>query len=99
MSVNKFVVMRLLAKVKVARQSMLEEVHDQVTCQNVNRPALRVELQTLRHNLFQYCGQHESRAERHKIAQVAPLPVLVNNNRPAKGVGQSRGEAENDADR
>src|SRR5580700_341201 len=94
---HELVFVRLLAEVEVRRNSVLEEVDDEVAQQNQVRSRSATQLQTLRNHLNQSGRQHESRAQGDEIAQIAPLPTALHNDRPAKNICGSCGQAEEDA--
>src|ERR1035438_605716 len=95
--VHELVVMRFLAKMEVRRDRMLEEVDDEIAQQHKKRRRPSAQLEAFWNHLDQGCGQHESRAQRDKVAQIAPLPVPLHNDRATEDVGGGRGEAEKDA--
>src|SRR5450631_1727196 len=91
---DEFVVMRLFAKMKMRCDRMLEEVDDQVAEKHQKRRRPAVKLKAFWNHLDQGGGQHEPRAQRNEVPQVAALPMPLHNNRSAENVGGSCGQAE-----
>src|SRR5579864_5180113 len=91
--VNEFVVMRFFTEVEMRRNRVFEEVNDQISQQNQKSCAPSAQLKTFWNHLDQGCGQHESRSQRDKVAQVAPLPMPLDNDRSAEDVCGSSGQA------
>ena len=98
MRMDELVVMRLFAEMEVRCNRVFEEVNDEVTKQNQEGRAASAQFETLRDHLHQSRGQHEPRTDRHKIAKIAPFPMPLHNNRPAKHVGRSSTKSQQYAD-
>ena len=98
MGMDELVVMCFFAEVKVRRDRMFEEVNDQIAQQHKKCRGSSAQLKTFWNHLDQGRGQHESRAQRDKVAKVAPLPVPLHDDRAAEDIGGGGGEAEEDAD-
>ena len=94
---EKLVVMRFFAKVKMRCDGVLEEMDDEVSDQNQQSRRLSTEFNTLRDHLHQRGGQHEARAQGHKISKVAALPMPLNNDRTTEHVRAGGGQAEQNA--
>src|SRR5579864_6525165 len=93
MCVLEFVVMGLLAEVKMWCDSVFEEMNNQVSeeHQKCSRPSSK--FKTLRNHLNNRRGQHESRTQRHEVTQVASFPMPLHDDRSAKNVGGSSRQA------
>jgi len=91
---NKFVRVGLFTKVEMRRDGVLEEVNDEVTDQYQERSLLPCEGQALRNDFDGRRRQHEPRSQRDKILQVGALPVFLDNHHPAKHIGRSRCQAQ-----
>src|SRR5581483_8785984 len=94
MRMRKLMLVRLFPKVEVGSEGVLEEVHQEVSRQNIQRRMRGIAPPALGRHFDQSHRQHEPRAQGHKIAQITPLPIAMNNNRAAKSIGSSSGEAE-----
>ena len=83
--VHVFIGVRLFAVVEVRGDGVLEEVDQQVAGQHQQRALVRAgKFKTLRHHLDQRRGQHEARAQGDEIAQIAPLPAFLHDDRAAE---------------
>src|SRR5215470_607112 len=97
MRVNELVVMRFFAEVEVWRDRVLKKVNDKVTHQHKERRRFSSHFDTLGNHLHQRRGEHESRAQRDEVAQVAPLPMPLDNDRAPEDVSGSGRETQEDA--
>src|SRR5262249_33754626 len=80
--------MRLLAKVKVPGDCMFKKMNDEISHQHEQRRFGAGKFHAFGKHL-QKCGaDHEACAERHKITQVAPLPVFSYDYSSAQAVSQ-----------
>ena len=91
MRVDELVAMCFFAEVKVRRHRVLKKVDDQIAEQNQKCRRFATQFQAFRNHLDQSGGQHESRAQGDKVAEIAPLPVPLHNDRAAKDVGRGGG--------
>ena len=89
--------MRLFAEVKMRGDGVLEEMNDQVSEQDQQGRGLSAQLETLGNHLDEGRGQHESRAQRDEVAQIAALPMPLNNDRAAENIGGGGRQAQNNA--
>ncbi len=87
---DKLLRVRLFSKMKVRRDRMLEKMHQQIPAQDQKSRMRPAQLNALRNHLHQRRGQHEPRAQRNKIPQIRPLPIPLDDNRPAEHVGARR---------
>src|SRR5215472_9636538 len=92
---GEFFGVRLFAEVKVAGESVLKEMDDEISHQEQERRPGTGQCNALRQHLKERGAQHEARAQRDKITQVAALPVFLNNDGAAQAVGQGSGYSEN----
>src|SRR5579864_2562391 len=95
---HELVGMRLFSKVKVRRDRVFEEMNNKIAREHQKGRALSAQRQALRNDLDDCCGQHESCAQSHEIFEVRPLPMLLNDDGPAKDVRGSRGKAQQKAE-
>jgi hypothetical protein len=95
--VHELVAMRFFAEVEMRRDRMFEEMNDQISQQHKKGRGPSAQFEAFRDHLDERRGQHESRAQRHKVTEVAPLPVPLHNDRSAEDVGGGGGQTEEDA--
>src|SRR4051812_47416539 len=89
--------MRLFAEVKMRSERVLEEMHHQVAEQHVHRRARAGERGAFGDHLQQRRRQHEARAERDEIFQVAAVPVLLDDDESSESVRDGGGESKHQA--
>src|SRR6478752_4717992 len=94
---HKLIMVRLLTKMKMWRDRVLEEMDDEIAKQNQQGGRFSPYFQALRNHLDQRGAEHESRADRNEVAKVSPLPVALHNNGAAKDIGRSRRQAQENA--
>src|SRR5208283_1151946 len=89
--------MSFFSVVKVRRDGVLEQVNEQVAEQHQQGAAFAPgEFQAFRYHFDECGGQHEARAQRHKVAEVTPLPALLHDDRAAENVGCGSGQPQQD---
>ena len=77
-------------KMKMRSNRVLEEMDEQISAKD-EKPGIRpAQLNALRHHFDQRRSQHEPRAERNKIAEVRPIPMLLNNDGAAEHISARR---------
>src|SRR5580693_7097570 len=102
--------MRLLSKMKMRRNRVLEKVNQKVPGKNKeenrvgivdkrpSRRRIRPQLQRFRNHLQQRRGQHEPRTQRDEILQKIVRPLPVRNQRPANHVRPRRRQSKQQPD-
>src|SRR2546429_5762581 len=83
-------VMRLFAKMKMGRNRMLEQMHQKKPNQHEQQGAFAGKPNRLGNDFDKPNRQHVSCAQRQKILQVLPRPVLANNEVPANQIAERR---------
>jgi len=96
--VNKLIFVRFLSEVEMRGNRVLKKMDDEIADQNQESRIFPAQLQTGGKNLDDGRGQHESRAQGHKILKVPSLPVLLDDDGPAEYVGSGRGQAKQEAE-
>ena len=84
--------------VKMRGDGVLEKVHQQIAAQKQQGSVAPGERQALGDHFDQRRCQHETRAQRHKIAQIAAVPVLLHDDRAAENVRRGSRQAEQNAE-
>ena len=90
MRVEKFAFVRLFAEVEVQGKRVLEEVNDKIPEHDEEWGPCRRKAKALGKHLDQCRGKHESRAYGHEVAQIAPLPVALNDDQSTDAVSERR---------
>ena len=94
MTAYKLIRMGFFSEMKMRGDSMLEEMNDQITEQDQKCRAPATQFETGGNDFYDRRGQHESGAERDEVLQVSAFPMLLNNDRAAKNVCRSSGQAQ-----
>src|SRR6516164_575299 len=95
---QEFLGVRLLAIMEMRSDCVLKKMHDQIAQQHQQGAAPSAEVKAFRHHLYQGCGQHESCAESHKIAEIPPLPTSLHNDGTPEDFGGRSSESQQYAD-
>src|SRR5258705_6516023 len=85
------------AKVEMRGDGVLEEVHQQISQQDKKAAMGGIKPQAFGHHLYQSGGQHEPGAERYKVLEIAPVPVLLDDDGTAYRIGQRRRQTQQHA--
>src|SRR4051812_41636289 len=93
---HEFISMCLFAEVEMGSDCVLKKMHDQITGKNKEGRSVPGKLRALGNHLQDRGRQHEPRSQRHKIFQVGPAPVLLDNDEPAKAVCNGSGQTKHE---
>src|SRR5215813_7181749 len=80
--------MRLFAEVKVSGESVFKKMDDEVSGEQKERRFGTCEFNAFRQHLQERSADHEARAQRNKIAQIAAFPVFPDDDSTTQAVGQ-----------
>src|SRR5215469_3939459 len=94
MQVDELSVVGLFAEMEVRCDRVLEEMNDQISEEHQKGSGFSPHLDALRNHLDQSGGQHEPGAQGHEVTKIASLPMPLHDDRTAKDIGRSGGEAE-----
>src|SRR5436305_231861 len=90
--------MGFFAEMEVPGYRVLKKVDEEVSGQDQQRRFSAGKLHAFWQHLQQCCSEHEPRAKGHKVAQIATVPVFLNDDGAAQPVGGGGGEAEQNAE-
>ena len=83
--------MRFFAEMEMRRDGVLEEVNEQIAAEDEESGTGAAQFDAGGNHFDDGRGEHETGAESHEIFQIAFFPVALNENEPAKDVGESGG--------
>jgi hypothetical protein len=95
---NEFVMVGFFAEMKMRSYGVFEEMDQQVSAEDDEPRTGATKLDTGGNHFHDGGGEHESGTERHKVLEVALLPIALDWDKPAEEVGESGGEAESQAE-
>src|SRR5437868_14261727 len=96
---NEFVSVNFFAEVKMWSDRVLKKVNDQLTDQYQERGALAARFQAGGDHFDEGGGEDESRAQSHKVLQIAAFPVPLNDDRAAEDVSGGSGKPKQETGR
>src|SRR5262249_48649163 len=94
---------RFFAKMEMRRNRVLKQMDKEISSQDQHQrfiqalPAQAGLVDALRHHFQQRCRQHESGAQRHKVAQITSSPVFLDDDGAAKAVRGRGRQSQQDA--
>ena len=90
---DELVFVGFFAEMEVGRDGVLKEVNDQIAQKNKKSRGASAQFEAFGNHLDQSCCQHESRAQRDKVAEVTPLPMPLHDDGAAEDIGRGGGQA------
>jgi hypothetical protein len=93
MRMDELVGVRLFAKMKVRRDSVLKKMDQQISDEDEERRSTGGDAHTFWDHLHDGGREHEAGTESDEVAEICALPVLLHNDESAKNVGRRRRQA------